>query len=133
MEHESRDNRIVTLEMDPAPHVSGSADILGHRRSLRRVRRAAAGAFPMTSLGGFSGGFHSCLRGYFRLFGDRKLTIRGLRTSSQVSSYLIGESDNFRSQSRLWWWSFGAFDETGQLEGSQYLAGRRAPPLSLHQ
>jgi len=26
MEHESRDNRIVTLEMDPAPHVSGSAN-----------------------------------------------------------------------------------------------------------
>lgn len=131
MGHESRDNRTVTLEMDPAPQASGSTDMLGRRRSPGRVRRAATGAFPMTSLGS-SGGFRSRLRGYFRIFGDRKLPIRGLRKSSQ-GSYLIGESDNFRSQNRLWWWSFGAFDETGQMEGSQYLAGRRAPPLSLHQ
>jgi hypothetical protein len=30
---------------------------------------------------------------------------------------------------RLRWWSFGAFGNKGRLEGSQYLAGRRAPPL----
>ena len=44
---------------------------------------------------------------------------------------LIGESDDFESENRLNWWSYGAFARKGQLEGNQYLAGRRAPPL-LH-
>ena len=34
-----------------------------------------------------------------------------------------------RLQGRLRWWSFGAFGNKGRLEGSQYLAGRRAPPF----
>lgn len=34
-----------------------------------------------------------------------------------------------RLQGRLRWWSHGAFGNKGRLEGSQYLAGRRAPPL----
>ncbi len=132
MGHESRDSHTVTLAGDPVSRTLGSVDILGHRRSLRHVRRAAIRSLSMTSLV-YSGGFRSRLRAYYRIFGDRNLPIRGLRKSSQIPSYLIGESDNFRTQSRLWWWSFGAFDETGQLEGSQYLAGRRAPPFSLHQ
>jgi hypothetical protein len=27
------------------------------------------------------------------------------------------------------WWSYGAFGNKGRLEGAQYLAGRRAPPV----
>ena len=34
-----------------------------------------------------------------------------------------------RLQGRLRWWSHGAFANKGRQEGSQYLAGRRAPPL----
>ena len=30
---------------------------------------------------------------------------------------------------RMLWWSYGAFGNKGRLEGAQYLAGRRAPPL----
>ena len=30
---------------------------------------------------------------------------------------------------RMLWWSHGAFGNKGRLEGAQYLAGRRAPPL----
>ena len=45
---------------------------------------------------------------------------------------LLNEWDDFRPwKTRLYWWSFGAFASKGQLEGNQYLAGRRAPPL-LH-
>ncbi|MDQ3507113.1 MAG: hypothetical protein M3494_03725 [Actinomycetota bacterium] len=31
---------------------------------------------------------------------------------------------------RLRWWSHGAFREKSALHGAQYLAGRRAPPIS---
>jgi len=58
--------------------------------------------------------------------------LRGLSDSSRLIPYLIGESDDFESRNRLNWWSYGAFASKGQLEGNQYLAGRRAPPL-LHQ
>src|SRR5215212_9121544 len=30
---------------------------------------------------------------------------------------------------RMLWWSYGAFGHKGRLEGAQYLAGRRAPPV----
>ena len=30
---------------------------------------------------------------------------------------------------RMLWWSHGAFGNKGRLEGAQYLAGRRAPPV----
>jgi hypothetical protein len=30
---------------------------------------------------------------------------------------------------RMLWWSYGAFGNKGRLEGAQYLAGRRAPPV----
>jgi hypothetical protein len=30
---------------------------------------------------------------------------------------------------RMLWWSYGAFGSKGRLEGAQYLAGRRAPPV----
>jgi hypothetical protein len=32
---------------------------------------------------------------------------------------------------RMLWWSYGAFGNRGRLEGAQYLAGRRAPPVLL--
>jgi hypothetical protein len=56
--------------------------------------------------------------------------LRGLPEPSRVPC-LIAESDDFESRNRLNWWSYGAFARKGQLEGNQYLAGRRAPPL-LH-
>ena len=65
-------------------------------------------------------------------FSSRKVTLRGLSDSSRLIPYLIGESDDFESRNRLNWWSYGAFASKGQLEGNQYLAGRRAPPV-LHQ
>jgi hypothetical protein len=34
---------------------------------------------------------------------------------------------------RLRWWAHGAFGNKGRLEGGQYLAGRRAPPLLLNR
>ena len=33
----------------------------------------------------------------------------------------------------LRWWAHGAFGNKGRLEGSQYRAGRRAPPLLYRQ
>jgi hypothetical protein len=32
-------------------------------------------------------------------------------------------------QGGMLWWSYGAFGSKGRLEGAQYLAGRRAPPV----
>ncbi len=53
-----------------------------------------------------------------------------LRLPYRAASLLeISSSDNWR---RLRWWSTGAFANKGRMEGGQYLAGRRAPPL-LHR
>ena len=38
----------------------------------------------------------------------------------------------FARRRRWGWWSAGAFANKGRLEGGQYRAGRRAPPL-LHR
>ena len=35
----------------------------------------------------------------------------------------------FDHRGRMLWWSYGAFGNKGRLEGAQYLAGRRAPPV----
>ncbi len=81
---------------------------------------------------GLSSAFRRHRRGYLSVLGRWGSALRSLPVPSRLISRLIGESDDFRPQHRLWWWSFGAFDEKGQLEGNQYLAGFRAPPL-LHQ
>jgi hypothetical protein len=74
-----------------------------------------------------------CLRrgGFLGAFGGKKMKLRGIPVPSRLVPCLIGESDDFESRNRLNWWSYGAFARKGQLEGNQYLAGRRAPPL-LH-
>jgi hypothetical protein len=77
----------------------------------------------------YSGIFRSGRCGPFNFFGSRKATLRALLESSRLTPYLVGESDDFESRNRLNWWSYGAFARKGQLEGNQYLAGRRAPPL----
>src|SRR5215210_7999193 len=69
-------------------------------------------------------------RGFLDPSARRRVKLRGLPEPSRVPC-LIGESDDFESRNRLNWWSYGAFARKGQLEGNQYLAGRRAPPL-LH-
>jgi hypothetical protein len=94
-----------------------------------RNRETGETALPSSHL---SGVFRSGRCGRLNLFGSRKVTLRGLPKASQILPYLIGESDDFESRNRLNWWSYGAFASNGQLEGNQYLAGRRAPPL-LHQ
>ena len=79
-----------------------------------------------------SGVFRLRRRGSLDFFGTRKVRLRGLPKSTRVLPYLVGESDDFENRDHLHWWSYGAFASKGQLEGNQYLAGRRAPPL-LHR
>lgn len=80
---------------------------------------------------GLSSGFRRWRRHPLNYFGSQKARLRNHLESSPLAPYLIGESDDFESRNRLNWWSYGAFASKGQLEGNQYLAGRRAPPL-LH-
>ncbi len=71
-------------------------------------------------------GYYLCARGgWIRPPRDisKSLRIRS-RQSGETLRRLI-----LRLQGRLRWWSHGAFGNKGRLEGSQYLAGRRAPPL----
>ncbi len=57
---------------------------------------------------------------------------RAFAEFSWIVPRLLGLWDDLRPwETRLYWWSFGAFAEKGELFGNQYLAGRRAPPL-LH-
>lgn len=95
------------------------------------IRNPATGDLGLPS-SRTSGLFRRESRGLFYIFGSRKVTLRGLPGSSRILPYLVGESDDFESRNRLNWWSYGAFASKGQLEGNQYLAGRRAPPL-LHR
>lgn len=99
--------------------------------TARTIRNRTTGdvASPSSHL---SGVFRPRRCGLFNFFRSRKVTLRGLPGYSRLTPYLVGESDDFESRNRLNWWSFGAFASKGQLEGNQYLAGRRAPPL-LHQ
>ena len=81
---------------------------------------------------GLSGASRRQRYGFLNSSGSRKASLRGLDRSSPPIPSLIGESDDFRPWgTRLYWWSSGAFASKGLLEGNQYLAGRRAPPLLL--
>ena len=97
-------------------------------RTIRNTR----GANVALSSAGLSSVYRRQRCGHLNFFGSRKVTLCGLSDSSRLIPDLIGESDDFESRNRLNWWSYGAFASKGQLEGNQYLAGRRAPPL-LHQ
>jgi hypothetical protein len=46
--------------------------------------------------------------------------------SSALARFILERSGHMR------WWAHGAFSNKGRLEGGQYRAGRRAPPL-LHR
>lgn len=62
----------------------------------------------------------------------RGSTPRAFAEFSWIVPRLLGHWDDLRPwETRLYWWSFGAFAEKAELFGNQYLAGRRAPPL-LH-
>ena len=99
--------------------------------TVRAIRNRATGdtAAPSSHL---SGVYRLKRRGPLNYFGTREVTLRGLPKPTRVLPYLVGESDDFENRDHLHWWSYGAFASKGQLEGNQYLAGRRAPPL-LHQ
>lgn len=62
--------------------------------------------------------------------------VRWLLRSREVPRCVVGESCALKRfilelRGHLRWWSYGAFGNKGRLEGGQYLAGRRAPPLLL--
>src|ERR687890_416168 len=99
--------------------------------TARTIRNRATGD-TVSQSSQLSGVIRLRRRGSLDLFGTRKLRLRGLSKSTRVLPYLIGESDDFENRDHLHWWSNGAFASKGQLEGNQYLAGRRAPPL-LHR
>jgi hypothetical protein len=99
--------------------------------TLSAVRNMRAGDAALPPLG-LSSVVHRQRCSSLNFFGSRKVTFRGLSGSLRLIHYLIGESDDFESRNRLNWWSYGAFARQGQLEGNQYLSGRRAPPF-LHR
>ena|SRR5215210_8079939 len=99
--------------------------------TVRTIRNRTTGDVASLS-SHLSGVFRPRRRGSLDFFGTRKVTVRGLPKSTRILPYLVGDSDDFENRNRLNWWSYGAFASKGQLEGNQYLAGRRAPPL-LHQ
>src|SRR3712207_3948174 len=94
----------------------------GEKECLRRARRtwdASHAWVHMDSLG-------PCKRqvsAFCRLRWSLRLPYRA------ASLLEISSLDSWR---RLRWWSTGAFANKGRMEGGQYLAGRRAPPL-LHR
>ena len=71
-------------------------------------------------------------------YGGQVSIIYRLPRSVRLLPRLVGKSSALaRFILELWgrmhWWAYGAFGNKGQLEGGQYLAGRRAPPLLPRQ
>ncbi|HSL01548.1 MAG TPA: hypothetical protein VK869_14530 [Rubrobacteraceae bacterium] len=57
-----------------------------------------------------------------------------LPRAGRISRCLVGDPSElarfiFERWGHMRWWSHGALGSKGRLEGGQYLAGRRAPPL----
>jgi hypothetical protein len=67
------------------------------------------------------------------LWGGWTIDLRKLPRFSRVLSCPLDEASDREPWKRMRWWSHGAFGSKGRLEGAQYLAGRRAPPLLLHR
>ena len=70
-------------------------------------------------------------------YGGQASIIYRLPRSARLLPRLVGKSSApARFILELWgsmrWWAYGAFGSKGRLEGGQYRAGRRAPPL-LHR
>jgi hypothetical protein len=68
---------------------------------------------------------------------EREFIVHRLPRSVRVLPCLVGRSSALaRFILERWghmrWWADGAFGNKGRLEGGQYRAGRRAPPL-LHR
>src|SRR3712207_4733102 len=97
--------------------------------SAIRNTRTGDTAWPSSGLSGDSRRWRC---GLFDFSGRLKVLLRSLPASLRLTPHLTGGLDDFESRNRLNWWSYGAFARKGQLEGNQYLAGRRAPPL-LHR
>ena len=69
-------------------------------------------------------------------YGGQVSIIYRLPRSARLLPRLVGKSSALaRFILELWgrmrWWAYGAFANKSRLEGGQYRAGRRAPPL-LH-
>jgi hypothetical protein len=66
--------------------------------------------------------------------GGRVVLFHRLGRSARVSRCLAGDPSElarfiFERWGHMCWWSHGALGSKGRLEGGQYLAGRRAPPI----
>ena len=67
------------------------------------------------------------------LWGGWTVDLRKHPRFSRVLSCPLDEAADREPWKRLRWWAHGAFGNKGRLEGGQYLAGRRAPPLLLNR
>jgi hypothetical protein len=69
--------------------------------------------------------------------GGQVSIIHRLPRSARLLPCLVGKSSSLtrfilEHWGHMRWWAYGAFGSKGRLEGGQYSAGRRAPPL-LHR
>ena len=71
-------------------------------------------------------------------FGGRVSILHRLPRSTHLLLYLVGKTSVLapfilERWGRMHWWADGALGNRGRLEGGQYRAGRRAPPLLYRQ
>ena len=69
--------------------------------------------------------------------GGRVSILQRLPRSARLLPCLVGKSSSLahfilERWGHMHWWAYGAFGSKGRLEGGEYRAGRRAPPL-LHR
>lgn len=87
------------------------------------------------------GGTRSVLRGWATRtpvpYGGQVTVLHRLPRSVRVLPHLVGRPSALACfilefWGHMRWWADGALGNRGRMEGGQYLAGRRAPPL-LHR
>jgi len=86
---------------------------------------------------GFRGAFRAWAARNRVPYGGRVSILHRLPRSTHILLYRVGKTSALarfilERWGRMRWWADGALGNKGRLEGGQYRAGRRAPPL-LHR
>src|SRR5215208_6117985 len=94
--------------------------------AVRNIDDAVASALWESSVGEFRPGdsySFGLLQRWTKGFGRELVRLLLVLLCWAARSHLLDR------RGQMLWWSYGAFGNKGRLEGAQYLAGRRAPPV----
>ena len=99
---------------------------MGNRCTIHNIDDAVASASWGSSVGEFrplNGYSFGLLQRWTKVFRRELVRLLLVLVCWAAKPHPLGR------RGRMLWWAYGAFGNKGRLEGAQYLAGRRAPPV----